>query len=151
MFKTLAGGCACGAIRYQCDTEPSFTWVCHCSDCQRSTGGGGAVVVVFPKPSVRFIKGEPKYFAITGSSGKQIYRGFCADCGSPVAVKTELFPDIQGIKAASLDDPSGLKLVAHIWTDSAQPWENLSPTLPKFAATPIDEEVGELVKGAQKG
>jgi hypothetical protein len=106
--------------------------------------------VVFSKLAVQFTKNEPKYYVRTGTSGKKTYRGFCPECGSPVAAKADLIPDIQGISAASLDDPSGLELVAHIWTASTQPWDFMSPTLPKFATTPTEEELRELVKLAHK-
>ncbi|MBM4258423.1 MAG: GFA family protein [Deltaproteobacteria bacterium] len=150
MAESFTGGCACGAIRYECTAEPMFMWICHCRDCQRSTGGGGGYNVVFAKPAVKFTKNEPKYFVLTGTSGKSTYRGFCPDCGSPVAVKADLIPEIQGISAASLDEPSKVELIANIWTASAQPWDYLSPTLPQFAGTPTEDELTELVRQAHK-
>jgi hypothetical protein len=145
MPNILAGGCACGAVRYECDSEPMFTWICHCRDCQRSTGGGGAVNVVLPKPSERFVKGEPKYFISIGTSGNKTHHGFCPECGSPLAAKADLIATIQGLSAASFDDPRALKLVADIWTANAQPWDSLSPALAKFAATPNEEELRDLI------
>lgn len=140
----LTGGCACGAIRYECVAEPLFMWNCHCRECQRSTGGGAAVNVVFFASTVRLTKGAPKEHVSTGTSGKQTHRGFCAECGSPISARADLIPDIRGISAASLDDPSQLKLTANIWTASAQPWDELSATLPQFATTPTEEELQAL-------
>ena len=34
----LVGGCACGQVRYQINDDPLFTYACHCTDCQRTTG-----------------------------------------------------------------------------------------------------------------
>ncbi len=150
MKLPITGGCACGAFRYECSTEPLFAWICHCRDCQRSTGGGGGVNVVFSKSAVRFIPQPPKYFERTGVSGQKTYRGFCPACGSPVAVKADLIPDIHGISAAGLDDPSWVKLVAHIWTSSAQPWDCMDPSLPKFATTPTNEEFARLIAQAHE-
>ena len=42
------------------------------------------------------------------------------------------------------DDPGRLELMADIWTASAQPWDELSPTLPQFETTPTPEELQEL-------
>ena len=38
----LAGGCACGAVRYRLTSAPMFVNCCHCLDCQRQTGGAGS-------------------------------------------------------------------------------------------------------------
>ncbi len=148
MSLPMTGGCACGAIRYECTAEPMFMWICHCRDCQRSTGGGGGYNAVFAKPAVKFTRNQPKYFTRTGTSGKNTHRGFCPECGSPVAAKADLIPDIQGISAASLDDPSQVKLIANIWTSRAQPWDYLAPHLPTYATTPTEEELQDLVKMA---
>ncbi|NNL85933.1 MAG: GFA family protein, partial [Myxococcales bacterium] len=114
--EPITGGCACGAVRYECDTEPMCSWVCHCRECQRSTGGGGAVNAVFNIAHVKFTRGEPKFHHDVGTSGEKTHRGFCADCGSPIAAKADLLPHIHGISAASFDDPGRIELVAHIWT-----------------------------------
>ena len=140
----VTGGCACGAIRYECTAEPLFTWKCHCRDCQRSTGGGAAVNVVFSKSDVQFTKGAPKEHASTGTTGQQTHRGFCAECGSPISARADRIPDIRGISAASLDDPGQIELVAHIWTASAQPWDELSARLAQFETTPTEAELQTL-------
>jgi hypothetical protein len=39
MATSFSGGCACGALRYECEMDPVFSWNCHCRDCQRASGG----------------------------------------------------------------------------------------------------------------
>ena len=146
LAKPYTGGCACGAIRYECSSEPMFTWICHCRECQRSTGGGGAVNAVFEGASVKYLHGAPKFHQSIGTTGHRTYRGFCAECGSPLAAKADLFPWIHGISVASLDEPDRLKLDANIWTQSAQPWDFLAPHLPKYPGTPSESDLAELVK-----
>ena len=145
MATSITGGCQCGAIRYECTAEPMFSWICHCRECQRSTGGGGAVNVVFAKPAVRFTQGEPKYHTSIGTSGEKTHRGFCPDCGSPLAAKADLIPDIQGISAASLDDPAAVELIADIWTASLQPWDHLDPKRAKIEGTPDEQGLQKLL------
>ncbi|MBK6657032.1 MAG: GFA family protein [Proteobacteria bacterium] len=146
MTEPYTGGCACGAIRYECSADPMFNWICHCRECQRSTGGGGAVNAVFHISTVRFIRGEPKFHESTGTTGHKTYRGFCAECGSPLAAKAAVFPEIHGISVASLDDPGRIELDANIWTGSVQPWDSLNPELPKFTATPTEQDLVALAK-----
>jgi hypothetical protein len=46
------------------------------------------------------------------------------------------YPDIWGIKIASLDDPAAVEPGMHIWTDSAQPWDHIGDELPTFPKSP---------------
>lgn len=127
----ISGGCACRAVRYETDAEPAPMINCHCRDCQRSTGGGFGAFAVFPKTAVR-VQGEPRYYKTVGNSGGSIDRGFCANCGSPVVVTLERMPDVVGVLAASLDDPSLYKPAMDIFTDSAWAWDLLHPDTKKM-------------------
>lgn len=42
MAKKHTGRCACGAVKFEFDTDPTFTAVCHCLDCKKSSGGEAA-------------------------------------------------------------------------------------------------------------
>jgi hypothetical protein len=130
MGQHLAGGCICGAIRYESDADPVAMLNCHCRDCQRAGGSGYAPVLVLPKSAVQ-VTGAPRYYKTVGDSGKAIERGFCPTCGSQVLVKLERMPDLLGIQAASLDDPSLYKPELDIFTESAQPWVHMAPTTAK--------------------
>ncbi len=141
----FSGGCACGAIRYECSAEPLLTWKCHCRDCQRSTGSAFVGVVFVPAAALTLTKGNPKYYVVKGESGNTVRRGFCPDCGSPVIAKGDAFPDFQGVAVASLDDPSGVEPAADIWTASAQPWDYMNPALPKYEHQPTEEEFQALL------
>lgn len=48
-------------------------------------------------------------------------------------------PDPWVIEAGTLDDPSGLKLSAILWTSAAQPWAHRGPSLPKFEKQPGED------------
>ncbi len=141
----FTSGCACGAIRYECSAEPLLTWRCHCRDCQRYTGSDFICGVFVPTAAFTLTKGNPKYYVVKGGSGSSLHRGFCSDCGSPVIAKADAFPDFRGVPAASLDDPSGVKPAADIWTSSAQPWDYMDPALPKYEHQPTEEEMQALL------
>jgi hypothetical protein len=61
-----------------------------------------------------------------------VERGFCPNCGSPVLVKLEGFPDVLGIQAGSLDDPARHKPSMDLFTESAPPWDSMRPDTKKF-------------------
>jgi hypothetical protein len=105
MPEKLSGGCTCGAIHYECNANPIVMLNCHCRDCQQASGSAYAAIVVVPKGAVQ-IRGEPRYHKTVGQAGNAVERGFCPSCGSQVTVKLERRPDVLGLQAGSLDDPS---------------------------------------------
>jgi hypothetical protein len=61
MKVPFTGGCACGAVRYDCTAEPIMMLKCHCRDCQHITAGGFAAAVLLPAEAFRLTKGELTY------------------------------------------------------------------------------------------
>src|SRR3954465_12304714 len=101
MKTPFSGGCACGAIRYECTAEPVVMLHCHCRDCQRSSGGPFSSFVVVPAEAFRFVKGTPRFYGSPSERGGLNQRGFCAECGSPVVSNPEMAPQIVAIRVAS--------------------------------------------------
>ncbi len=144
MQVPFSGGCACGAIRYQCAALPAFSWHCHCRDCQQASGSAFCPVLYVPQVALT-ITGESTYHTVTAESGNAVSRGACPRCGSPVFILADLVPDLQGLWAASLDDPSQFQPQVQVWTGSAQPWDALHPTLPQIAKAPNAEQFQALL------
>jgi hypothetical protein len=132
MPPKLSGGCACGAIRYECDADPIIMMNCHCRDCQKASGSGYAAIVMVPKAAIQ-IRGEQRYHKVIGQSGKATERGFCPNCGSPLTVTSARRPDALGLQAGSLDDPSTYQPILDVFTSSSQPWDKMDPKLQKHS------------------
>src|SRR5881394_858584 len=97
----FAGGCACGAIRYESKAEPLLMLHCHCRDCQRSSGGAFSSFVIVPKESFKLSQGSLRFHDSPSDAGGKTHRGFCADCGSPILARNDANPDIVAIRVAS--------------------------------------------------
>jgi hypothetical protein len=109
---------------------------CYCRDCQRSTGGAMAPVIVVPKSAFRLVRGDLKYHSVIGDSGNEVGRGFCTSCGAPIATRLAAMPDLMAIKAASLDKPELFKPTMNIYLSSAQPWAPVAKGLQNFDKMP---------------
>ena len=133
---TLAGGCACGAIRYESSAPPVNAFNCYCRACQRATGSAFSSVLFVPTSAFRLTRGAPKYFITTGDSGGKVERGFCVDCGSPTLSRLSAYPEIIGIVAASLDDPSRHQPMVELFTANAPAWMAFNPATHKFPGAP---------------
>jgi len=95
----------CGAVRYESSADAVMQANCYCRDCQRSTGGAFAPVVLVPKEAFKLTKGQLKHYEVSADSGNKVSRGFCADCGSPIVSLLAGLP-FTAIKVGSLDDPN---------------------------------------------
>jgi hypothetical protein len=133
---SFTGGCACGAIRYECTAEPVMMLHCHCRDCQRASGGPFSSFVIVPRQSFKLLQGSLRFYSSPSEAGGQTNRGFCADCGSPIAIKPDVVPHLIAIRTASLDDPSWFNPQADVWTADAHPWDQMNPAMAKFEKYP---------------
>lgn len=120
----LDGHCLCGSITYTCSAEaPVMTAVCHCADCQRSSGSAFSVVVVVPLESLQISGDTLKTYDTMGEDrGELAHRSFCGHCGSPIMSTLDDMPGVAILKAGTLDDASWLQPGLEVWTSSAQPW-----------------------------
>ena len=144
MNTLFEGHCACGAVRYQCTANPAFSWLCHCRDCQRASGSAYCSILYVSRSALT-IQGDATYHTVRAESGNAVSRGFCALCGAPLFILADLVPDLQGVWAASLDDPSQFKPSVQVWCGSAQSWGTLHPTLPRIAKAPTAEEFEKIL------
>src|SRR5262245_5152110 len=117
----FVGGCLCGSVRYVITEPPVHTFYCHCTDCQKGTGGPFATEL-FVETTALDITGELCEFHKQGDSGKVVTRRFCGTCGTTVVTAFESDREHLCVKACSLDDAGGLKPEFHLYVSSKQPW-----------------------------
>lgn len=121
------GGCLCGGVRYVVRGKLRDVVNCHCEMCQKQHGGFG--------PHSKALK---KNISVTNSATLAWYqtsdvarRGFCKNCGS--GLFWEPFDlDATGIIAGTLDDPSQLKTMGHIFVDEKSGFYEITDELPQF-------------------
>jgi hypothetical protein len=71
--------------------------------------GKTALVCVVPKDKLT-VNGPTKSWAGKGSSGKDVHRIFCSECGSPIAHDPDAAPEIIAIKGGTLSSEDKQKL-----------------------------------------
>jgi hypothetical protein len=135
MSQAYAGGCQCGAIRYEIPAEPIFMNHCQCRDCQYRSGAGHGSYLTFPRADAK-LEGDATRWDIAADSGNVKSHAFCPTCGSPVYLTYSEAPDIVTVHAASLDDPSRHAPQAVTYGVRSYAWDHLDPTLTKFERMP---------------
>ncbi len=136
MTRTYAGGCACGAVRYEIAVEPVFSNECQCRTCQRRSGTGHGSYMTFPGRTDVKLQGEARLWEVAADSGNLKRHGFCPTCGTPVYLTFSAMPDLFTVHAASLDDPGRFVPQAVTYAEGGHGWDHLDPALPKFARMP---------------
>lgn len=105
------GGCLCGAVRYEVRGPLRDVVNCHCGQCLRTHGNVAA-----------YTSARRADLVLTEDRGLKWYRssdfarrGFCGDCGASLFWEPAREAQIS-IAAGSIDMPSGLTTVRHIFT-----------------------------------
>jgi hypothetical protein len=131
----LTGGCACGKVRFKITQPLMGVGVCHCTDCQKASGGGPNYVALAPKTGFEVTKGEANVYSCKGDSGATVGRAFCGECGSPL---WSLPPDgpFNAVKLGALDHNADMTPNLHLYTASAPPWHLMHEGLPAFPKMP---------------
>jgi hypothetical protein len=129
------GGCACGAIRFKIIAPFMGVGACHCTDCQKASGGGPNYVGLTPRDALVVTKGEAKLFRSKGDNGADVARAFCAHCGTPLWSIPSHQP-FTPVKLGALDDRSDLSPGMHIFVASAPSWHAIESGVPVFQKMP---------------
>ncbi len=133
-MDALQGGCACGALRYQLQSEPMFVHCCHCLDCQRQTGSAFVLNALIETDRVVILTGEPQPVSVPTDSGRphRIFR--CPGC--QVAVWSEYGgrAQLRFVRVGTLDRPAALSPDVHIYVRSKLPWVRLPDGVAAFEA-----------------
>ena len=118
------GGCLCGSIRYRIDSEIRPVIACHCVQCR--IGSGHFFAATACEKSALVIDGDVRWYALSDHAR----RGFCPTCGAFLFWQRTTGKQIS-IAAGTLDPPSSLKLVAHIYIEEKGDYYEIDDGVPQ--------------------
>jgi hypothetical protein len=129
--ETIHGACLCGEIRFEV-REPEGMGFCHCTRCQRWSGGPGLPEVEVAATNFKVTRGRElmKHYDEEGFSGFC----FCGNCGSSLyAAGGEKYYVCAGVLQDVKLEPTYHMMVAY-----KAPWDEISGTAPQFPEFPPD-------------
>jgi hypothetical protein len=129
--NSYAGGCFCGAVRYQALGKPRTLCYCHCESCRRAAGSPAVAWGTFDRSGFRITRGTMAEL----TSSPEVVRGFCARCGSCLTYCHEARSAEIDVTLATLDDAAALAPTMHVWVADKLPWVRIEDGLPQFAGT----------------
>jgi len=80
----IEGGCHCGSIRFEAEVDSATVVICHCTDCQTSSGSAFRTVVLTKPGTFALLFGAPTVYVKTAESGNNRQQTFCPTCGTPI-------------------------------------------------------------------
>src|SRR5262245_34945543 len=120
----IEGTCACGSIRIEGEADADAVSVCHCTDCQRTSGSAFRVGV--PVEGATFaVSGTPAtYIKTTAESGNPRVQAFCPTCGTSLYSTTpgEGRQAVYIVRVGMLKQRDQLTPKRQIWWRSARSW-----------------------------
>lgn len=133
--KTLTGRCLCGDVRFTLRGAPAEAGACHCTQCQRWSGQYWSAVNVRQDDLV-LDNGHESIAWYPSSDHAE--RGFCLLCGSSLFWR-QSSPEAErvAVSVGSLDQPTGLKVSAHIFTADAGDTYELPDGVPHHEQFPV--------------
>lgn len=131
MSQPATGRCLCGGVRYEVRGPLRDVWACHCSQCRQTTGNFLTSTNAARSDLVLLAEATLTWYR----SSDIAERGFCARCGSNLFWR-RIAPDSDTISilAGTLDPPTGLKLVAHIFVADKSDYYEIADGVPRHAA-----------------
>jgi len=131
----IHGSCHCGFIKFEAEADPEKVTMCHCTDCQTSTGTAFRTNVPVDGKTFRMIAGEPTiYIKTTAESGTPRAQTFCPKCGTPL-YSTSPGPGPKAaymVRIGILRERDQMPPKRQIWWRSARPWVTGIDSVQKF-------------------
>jgi hypothetical protein len=121
----IHGSCHCGFITFEGEADPEKVSICHCTDCQSSTGSAFRTNVPVPGNTLKMLSGTPTiYVKTTAESGNPRAQAFCPKCGSPIYSTTpgEATQPLYIVRVGVLRERDQLAPKVQNWARSARPW-----------------------------
>jgi len=129
----IDGRCHCGYLAFEAEADPEMVSVCHCTDCQNSTGSAFRTNVRVPGDTFKILSGEPtNYVKTTADSGNPRVQAFCPKCGSPLYSCDPVDkPSSYMVRVGTLSQRAQLPPRRQNWCRSALPWVTELAGLPR--------------------
>jgi hypothetical protein len=117
---TLAGGCLCGAVRFEVTPPTNWCAHCHCSLCRRAHGAAFVTWYGVERTQFALLSGSGDLMWYRSTPGAR--RGFCRRCGTTMFFEGDRWPDEIHIALAVMDGPIDRRPMAHVFFDSHVDW-----------------------------
>ena len=130
------GGCECGAVRFEVTGPLRGIINCWCGQCRR-LHGGAAPHTRAPWDRISFIEDRGVKWHRTSDFAR---RAFCGDCGARLFYQLDDGGGLVSISVGTLDQPTGLRVLGHIFVDDLPDSASIDDGLPRHATNWVGDQ-----------
>ena len=131
--RVIAGGCFCGAVRFEIRGKLCRARACHCSKCRKVfSGAGSAYAELDASATFLWATGEGSVTRYSSTPGWEV--AFCRVCGSTLCGLHA--GAVHGIALGSVDGDPGVQIEMHLFVGSKAPWDHIGGTAPQYPEGP---------------
>ena len=116
------GACHCGNIAFEAEVDPEAVRICHCTDCQVTSGSAFRTNIVASGETFRMLRGDPAIYIKTAESGNKRAQAFCANCGTGLYSTSPENPTSYVLRVGVIAQRAAFKPRQQIWCRSELPW-----------------------------
>jgi hypothetical protein len=116
----VTGRCLCGSVRFELTEAPIDAGYCHCTRCQRRTGGASSAQARIDGRTFRLLAGEEHVQFFKPPDG--FAKCFCGVCGAHLFSRNDDGSQMS-IRMSAFDEDPGVRPQWRAFTNYAAAWE----------------------------
>lgn len=144
MLLPYLGNCICGQVKFRLNSEPLTLYACHCTDCQRRSGGALLLSMWVYRESLEVLEGTPTLVSSIANDGRERRNKVCSACQVRLWSEPVNRPKLAILRPGLLAQAKGFSPIAHQYIRSAFPWFVFPEGIPRYETAP--EDPAELVR-----
>lgn len=149
MPSPYLGSCMCGRIRFRLNSEPLTLYACHCTDCQRRSGGALLLSMWVHRDALELLEGTPELVSSVANDGRERRNRVCPACQIRLWSEPTNRPKLAIVRPGTLEQARNFAPIAHQFVRSALPWFVFPDGVPCYEAQPDPSELTRLWQEAQ--
>ena len=143
MSPPYLGNCLCGQVKFQLNAEPLTLYACHCTDCQRRSGGALLLSMWVNREAIELLEGSLLLVSSIATDGRERKNRACPACEVRLWSEPVNWPKLAILRPGNLRQANEFTPIAHQFVRSALPWFVFPEFIARYETSP---EPAELVR-----
>jgi hypothetical protein len=141
--------CPCGQVKFRLNAEPVTFYACHCTDCQRRSGGALLLSMWVHRESIELLGGIPLLVSSVANDNRERKNKVCPACRVHLWAEPIDRPKLAILRPGTLEQARDFTPIAHQFVRSALPWFVFPDRVATYDTTPDPTELVRLWREAR--